>query len=525
MRVTTPALAFLFFWLPLAAFSFKDTPIGLLRAEAGWYQNLAHASTQEQENLRHMFLTTSLKGHYLPFGFWADFRYTKWAGMREPVMRARQVVAVALLATTLFSLILLLGRIWELSTATRTGIAGGLTAVYLFQPHMIEVVSWPIMILQLAWLIFTGLTLFALTKLVTSDCKARWAWLTTLFAYTSLHAFGLGLATVWAAAALLFVIWLAGVRGTLPSWRTTNLNIGLALGVLIVVSTLHALVMLRPGLDTTPPPMLHPTGGIWPVLGLIAFYPFLLAANLFVRVSLEVSIIERLSEAWWEGAIVLFFGIALFVRLGRTAVQRETSIALTRFVLFGFSIFAFLGYILLIAVRQTRELGEQAFLEFLNGPSYIVTVGFTLVGAGLAVILPVARRAPIIATILIVGLGLGSFVVHQNYQRNIYPKVVPYAGISHVQAWQAIVAMARESHAANLPIPNVPMQPVAQFGGWTLEKYEYMLHDELHLAPEERCQFIDWEKCRGEDWPRYESAAPSLSKVITLLHLDGEPRQ
>lgn len=142
-------LIFFFFWLLLIAASYRHTPIALLRGEAGWYQTKAHAPVEEQRHLEHFFLTRSLKGHYLPIGFWSDFRFTKWAGMREPVWRARQIMVLAILATTLFLLILSLGRIWEFPRVAQFGVAAGLTAMYVFQPHMTDIVAWPTMVLQL----------------------------------------------------------------------------------------------------------------------------------------------------------------------------------------------------------------------------------------------------------------------------------------------------------------------------------------------------------------------------------------
>jgi hypothetical protein len=118
------------------------------------------------------------------------------------------------------------------------------------------------------------------------------------------------------------------------------------------------------------------------------------------------------------------------------------------------------------------------------------------------------------------------FVGNYEYRAHIYPKQFPRNQISHGQAWKLIKATAQECRSAHLPIPNIPLAPLAQeFHPYDLRLFEPLLHDELNLPAQERCEFAEWQECRGPARARYEEASTSLKKVVALLDLESPPKR
>lgn len=510
-------------WLTIVAGSYRHINIALLRGEAGWYQASTHYPLPAQRQMERSFFTQTHNGHYLPLGFWIEYRFTKWAGMHASIWKARQIATVALLATCIFLLVLSVAKVWDMPRPTSVALGGGTSALFVFQPQMTDMVAWPTMVLQFACLILTTLALWSLIQLVTSGKKRLWVWLAVFFSYTSMHAFGLGITTASTTAAVLLFVVLASISGKLPAFRADARNIGVALAVLVLLSVAHALCMLLLTPKFPTPEAIVPLGA-WHVLGLIAIFPFILAANILAAIFVSSSMAPSLRSAWPFGlSIILVLASALFV-LGQATLRSSRRIDLVRFVLFTFSVAAFLGCVLLIAVRQRYEPGDVALFSFVNGSRYVVPFTFAMFGIGLIVIMPWARRWPVLAILFSIFFGVSALIARRDYEINVYPTAIPHATIHHAKAWRLMLDVARESRTANLPIPNIPMDTLAWFSGWNLDYYEPLLHDELKMKPDERCEFVAWNECRGPLRAQYDQSVPSLGKLISNLELEPSMR-
>ncbi len=510
-------------WLLIAAASYRHINIALLRGEAGWYQASTHESPQAQREMERSFFVKATKGHYVPLAFWLEYQFTKWAGMRGSIWKARQIAIIALLATCISLLTISAAKIWRIARVARLAVAGGVTALFIFQPRMTDMVAWPTMVLQLVWFLITVLTLAMLVQVVARN-QLHLVWPSVILAYASMHAFGLGAATVAATAGILTIFWFGAVSQKLAAGNPAPRNIAVPLVALLVVSSAHSSIMFWHTPKAAPSQTIGFPFGPFEALALIGIDPLVLVTNLFAAFSIEPSAAQSFSSAWPWGILVIIASAGTLFVLARSSFRRPDPITLARFVLIAFSIVFFFACAVLIAVRQTREPGEGPFFSYINGSRNIACMSLTFLGVILVTLLPLARKRPIVAVVMLITLGITAFVARREYETKVYPTAVHYARIPHGRAWRLILAVASESRAADLPIPNVPMHQLAWWD-WSLTRYEQLLHDELHLKPEERCQFMAWDECRGPMRIRYERDVPSLKKLIRLLELEPKKKQ
>ena len=116
--------------------------------------------------------------------------------------------------------------------------------------------------------------------------------------------------------------------------------------------------------------------------------------------------------------------------------------------------------------------------------------------------------------------ALGAIVGHYSYQSHVLAKAAPLHGASHIQVWRNLVQIAREARAANLPIPNIPLESLSYFPFVDFKFLEPLLHDELRLPPNEHDSFLDWKECREHRLAEYLTKCPTLLPTAQLLDLD-----
>lgn len=499
--------------------------MNFFRAEGGLFQFVAHSSAAEQHNYLLWFFERSYHGHFTPIGFWLEFKTIQLAGTCEAFWRWRQLVMLTSIAVALF--VLVRKAAISLGASNYAGAAVAVVAIFIYQPFMSDLLSWTFLVFQLVWILFSALALFSLLKLALDPAGKRWIWASVIFAYASMHALGLGLATV-AATALVLAVFVFGIaRGKLEAFRTSQPTISLALSLLIVLSLAHALCMIL--LNGPPAP-----GGsrtLWnssvPILrsfGFVALDFFSAVQSLFVSGIFALPGNETITAAWPFGlGISILAAVALFY-LARTALRAPDSRTLTMFVLHAFSIASFFVCVGLIVMRETLEPSPVSMGVFLIGSRYLVPTCFTLLGSLTAIFSALAARARAQAASLFLLVAVCMFLTNYEYRVHLYPKQFPRNQISHGEAWKLIKATAQECRAAQLPIPNIPLTSLAQeFHQYDLRLFEPLLHDELNLPASERCKFVEWQECRGPARPRYEQAAPSLNKVIAMLNLEPAP--
>lgn len=61
--------------------------------------------------------------------------------------------------------------------------AAAITAIFIYQPLMSDVLSWTFLVVQLAWMLLSGLALFSLLKLVLDPTGKLWIWASVIFAW------------------------------------------------------------------------------------------------------------------------------------------------------------------------------------------------------------------------------------------------------------------------------------------------------------------------------------------------------
>lgn len=500
---------------------YRKAPITFFRAETGHWLLIAHGPPEAQNILVREFWTTSSHGHYTPLAFTAEFFFTKLADTGSWLWRARQQGSVALVAAVFFVVVRSIAFMLRLSKRTAACVAAGLTAAFIYQPLVNQLVGWPFHIFQTAWLFLMLVTIAALLRVLENPEERKWIWIMAGSSYASMHVLGLGVTTCAATIVALSILLIStyqkidiykGQRGTLLQ----------ALVILLVVSAAHGVCMYWLIGPPRPAPAAAVPFGWSHALGLLAVYPLAIPTNFFGIAPSYGDIAITIGSAWPYGVLILLaIGTGLWFFAQSTFSQRDPD-SLTRFVLYSFSFVACIVFFGLIAMREIHEIGElnREFNEFLISPRYVIPFSLTILPSALLFVLPSLQRRQRFAAIVAIAFGIAAFVAHVHYIRVVSPRVLANNSIPHAKAWKLVVAMAQECRAAGLPIPNMSMyQLETNPHEPDLRYFEPVLHDSLHLPREERCLFVDWVQSRGPERARYDAAAPSLRRVVKVLRI------
>jgi hypothetical protein len=508
---------FLCWWI-LTALVYRHTQSNFLRAESGWYLFLSHSSPLVQHNTEKDFWTTSFNGHYAPLAFRAEYETAKLVGTHAWFWKWRQITVLALLATILFLFARSSGCALQLSGLRASLSAIGLTAIFIFQAQMRDFITWPFMILQLFWLLFTMIAVLALVQMARHPAKTLWPWVAAGAAYGSLHFLGLGIATVAATAAALVGIWF----GTRRQASSNASQLRVPLLSMIALTALHGILMLK---FSHARAILSSSG--WQstewLAASLGFIPnFALATLRGLFSAGQPTPGEWQSTPGWPYGLAILLGFGFLVMLAFFRYLKEPTVRnRTRFILQTFASVAFLTIITLISVRLWREPSPRGFVNYLTGARYLIPSSFALAGL-IAELLFVLASAPLLlGGILNVSLAVYAIVGNLQYAANVYPKENPRSMISHSKAWQSVVAMARECQRADLAIPNVPLGALTQeFDDWDLKVFEPLLRADLKAPPETNLSFIAWPDSTNELPNEYDRDVPSLGEVRKKLHLE-----
>jgi uncharacterized membrane protein len=460
------------------------------------------------------FFTNSSHGHYVPFAFYTEFELTYLIGPRETFWKWRQLGAVSILATCFFFLAYTVARIHQIQTWVAVAYAGGISALFIFQPLMRELIAWPFLVLQLAAAAVSTLALYALVQWMKEPTRRKWIWLAATFSYLSMHFVGYGFATVLATAAVLGAC-LAGIySGQLKEFFPVRRTLLIALITMLLFAGLHCACMefLRaaPSLRSSAPPL--------DILSVLVFYVSFFLSS--IRALIFFSVDNQLSDSLWPwGLLLLTLAASSLILLARSCLRRPTTQRLSQFALHCFSIVAFCGFVLMILARYLTEPDSSGFHNFLLGSRYLVPANLLLFGIFAAITVKIARR-PGFGVFLFIALGLTALIASKQFAATDYKRVFPGGAISYGKSWRAIVSLSQECRAANLPVPNVPMGALTcEFSDWDLKLYEPLLRSSLHLTPKQKIEFEAWQKVRGPELKKYEAVAPSLTRVISILKL------
>lgn len=509
--------------LLLVAAVYRRVPINFFRAESGWYLFMSHADAETQRQCVRNFFTTSYGGHYTPLMFLAEFATAKLAGASQSFWRWRQLVALALIGTTLFGIVAMIGGVYQLRANQRLAIAAVLTAVSIYQPQMVDLMSWPFMICQLVWIAFFLSALYSVVRLAVSPEKTRWAWIAALTAYASMHALGLGLTTVAATVAVLLVFLAIALRDANSPFHAHRRGIAAALITLMVLGAVHgwAMIHLLPGAKSFAHSQPHMFASMAKLLFGFAGNLALAAMRTFVATSYSEPNEFSLAYCWPYGVLVIAALVASFYVLLRRTLSAGPPMLLT-FTLHAFSI---IGFVTLVAMIASRQLGQASLQDaagnliyFTFVPRYVVPLHFLLIPSAIHIFILLSRRAPRVMTVVCYAITLAALIAQIEFQATAYRYIAPRSHISHAGAWRLIVATARECRAAKLPLPNVPLVALTQeFSDWDARMFAPLLRRELKLRTEDTVEIIPWSEY-GPVRERY-SSVPSLRLLEEKLQL------
>ena len=518
-RILAFAGIFLSWWI-LTACVYQHTKINFLRAESGWYLFLSHSAPDVQHRFEKMLVTKSIKGHYAPLGFLAEFETAKLAGTHAGFWKWRQITVLALLATTLFVLVRNSGYALQLAKPKANLAAIGLTSVLIFQAQMRHFVAWPFMILQLFWLLLTVTALLGLVQTARRPAETKWPWLAAGAAYGSLQFLGLGMATVAGAAAAFGAIFL----GSLDRRSAEAPKIVGPFLSMIALAALHAIVsvkLLRVE-DISAAPAWQFISFLRAFFGFIPNFAFGTLRTLF-STSVPAPSAAQIAQDWPYG-LALLLGLGFLISAAFLRCRNEPTTAnRARFVLQTFASISFLTMTALAAVRQWHEPSVLGFADYLTGSRYLIPGTFALAGLMSEVLFLFASAPILLGVLLNAGFGLCAVIGQLHYAAEVYPTVYPRSMISHASAWQSVVTMARECRKADLAIPNIPLGVLTQeFGSWDLKLFEPLLRAELNLPPGTNLEFRSWPGATSELPNEYDREVPTLPDVRKKLWLQAK---
>jgi hypothetical protein len=506
-------------WFLLVAVCYRNVQSAFFRQESGWYQFLSHSD--QRQHFRFYLLTYRYQGHYTPLAFLGEFELTRLVGPHEFFWKWRQITVLSILATAISMFTSRLARSSRISIVPAEALAGAITVLFVFQPRMIDFIAWPFMVMQLEWLLLTVAALAALVQIAAGSTRVCWIWMAAACAYGSMHASGLGIATVGATGVACLLL-LSSDYIKIQAPARARRHLAAALATMVVFAAIHGACMywLRSA-DNISTPIDHRIA-IKPFLGFTWVFLISVIRSLIGANQVAADSVKFLSSQWPFGFAFLIASAFMLVRFFQTmrhSSRPEQRIAL---VLHVFSIMAFVGVLLLIIARQRTGFFLNQYGGLLTEPRYLVTVSFALFGSLMSVAITAVRRARSWLSVpLLIGVGITAYAVNQHYAATVWPALDPRRTISHERAWNLLAETAREARAAGLSVPNVPMGALTkEFPDWDLKLFEPLLHSELRLPPGEKIAFASWDIFAAGIPEEYAVSVPSLRPLVELLKLE-----
>jgi len=505
-------------FVAIIALHWKMQP-AVLRAETAYYQVIAHTSPRHERTLLGNFWKQSSHGHYTPLAFTAEFFFAKHAGLRPNWWRARQLFLAGLLTFFLFGFVRAAAEQTRASPRAGALLAAAVGIIFVAQPLMRDILEWPFHGFQIVWMTLAAATGWALIRLSDSARKEFMLWLIALTAYSSMHVLGLGLAVVTGTLAVFALILIGTLTGYFPEFKSHVRTLVATLIFLTVLGSLHTLAMIllnnapaHAGPNSPHPPDWHEFVGLYILL------PIAVLAGLFSG-KLDLTMVDSLLHSVWPIGAAMLFSIGLFITvLARTSRQpgpRRTALYLSLF-----SAVMLITIVAMISMREMQEPSPTGLFGYLVAPRYVLPIAVCWLGLALApLMLLSARRASFVAAVSCL-FAVGAILAHRSYESHVMAKAAPLHGASHIQVWRNLVQIAREARAANLPIPNLPLESLCGFRFIDFKYLEPLLHDELQLPRNEHDSFLDWKDCSEHRLDEYLAKCPTLLPTAQLLDLD-----
>lgn len=450
--------------------------MGFLNAESGVYLELASSTWPEcWAYVRHTILH-SYNGHFTPVLFSAELIQSRLFGSHEWPWFVRQMLASGALGAALCWLGYQIGEIGGLSRRYAWVLGACAGTFFLCQPMMLELVSWPFMVMQLLTMATATVAACLMLRFIESDRPVHFAAF-LMAAYGTLHLVGTGLATSLGAIATGTV--LLGLRWTALS-LDARLRAGRWLPIALALTALHAWLMMRgiapnPGAgELLPLPQLAMRFGWLLMDSVYAAIRAMWASNGMQWPDMHYGVVESV-YGWGLLLGCVALGGALAARYKATGERQH--LAILGLYCLGFSSLAV--HVLLLLARVRNVADPQGILGFFIGPRYVIYPAFYLFlmsGAGMIALVAALKRSVIPLA------GIAAFIAFAGtvmFGHVALPNMWPWVTVDTAATWQLRVAEARRSLAAGEPVVDDPLAGLDPGFKTTLKQHRRLLERDL----------------------------------------------
>ena len=488
------------------------------RSENGWMLERAQSWSGIFAMFRSMWVH-NYSGHYVPLFFLLEALYSRAFGISEAWWRLHQLVIVAILILALLTFFGQVARLLVREESERRWLKVALTAPLVFSPLLVEFVSWPFTSGQLLWATLTALSLTLISRAIAQGANGmvslrELGW-SLVCGYASLHAFGLGAATMAAWLAVWAVLCVDGWLAKAPGGYLRKLA-WLGAAGLLLTGVHGSLMLFLPGF-APPTPLVKLTLGSY-VAQTLGF------ASCLFWTSLR-SVVGPNSWPYPRSDVVgadWGYGLGLFLVLGGCALvwfrsyrARPSPLGLSRVCWQVFSLVTFGAYVAMASLR-IRHQGES-WLGYLVGPRYLWPSALSLFGffaSGVSCVRFESRGVLKLTALLVAGTCVVSNAV---YQKSVVPKLWPWLGTSQEQTWHQIGRMAGELQRAGLPLPDLPITEMVREFPTRLAGYDTLLCRLGAIPAGQTTRWVSGESISPTLWQHMKDASPTLVQLSANL--------
>ena len=230
--------------------SFIGLNVQWLRAQSGQYLIISSHDIKYILSFMASRFLNSYNGHYTPILFSLEIAQSLIYGTNEILWTIRQAMGFSLLSLVTF---MTFRSALQNSQGTMIAnfVAFCVTAIFMLQPLMLDLASWPFMIMQILFMALFLLAAYHLISFGRTPAKASSLWLATACGYGTMHCLGTGLAVALSLIACLIVLLILSYcdHGELREQRR---HLIWTLTALSILTSVHALMMLRaPDVDVS----------------------------------------------------------------------------------------------------------------------------------------------------------------------------------------------------------------------------------------------------------------------------------
>lgn len=465
--------------LTVVYWSFIGLNIQWLRAESGQYLIISSYDINSILSFMASRFSNSYNGHYTPILFNLEIVQSFILGTNEILWKIRQAMGFSLLSLVTFMTFRSALQNNQ-GTVIASFVAFCVTAVFMLQPLMLDLVSWPFMMMQILFIALFLLAAYHLISFGRTPAKASSLWLATACGYGTMHCLGTGVAVALSLIACLLVLLILSYcdHGELREQRR---HLIWTLTALSILTSVHALMMLRtPDVDVSTTGVgiveaVRRLGGLFPAI-LFNSVRAMWAPQGFPWPNAK-AIGSDAVYGWAMISMLLAIGIHLL----REYSLNPTGEKLSTLLVYLYAVLTLLVIINLIVFRTSSNFDIEILLSYLIGGRYLILIGICLLV--IVAVLGMNGRPwhsglTVSLSIMIAITGLvGNFV----FAREMMPSIWPNTLISHSKVWDAATAYVRQAVTAGGPVEDVNMDKVSIEFRFRLSTFEPLLRRSLDL--------------------------------------------